>query len=188
MSLVERVAHVMMAARPEGWRVSGTGPCFETSIFRLFALDLLWRHQTIAAGGEHTALISAQSAKLAVFGQSDGRCGPTKLPGLAKEPLVGVAAGDDHTLAITVQGELYEFWQSDQHLHFLNKEPLLRFSTAHRVILIASGAQHSACITSHGDLYTWGEGQNGQLGQLSCVVYCGYGYDCTYTYVIMCVL
>ena len=33
------------------------------------------------------------------------------------------------------------------------------------VVQVAPGTQHSACVTEDGSVYTWGDNEQGQLGQ-----------------------
>ena len=37
-----------------------------------------------------------------------------------------------------------------------------------RLVLLASGSNHMAAVTENGSLWTWGEGQSGQLGHGDC--------------------
>ena len=87
-------------------------------------------------------------------------------------PVVQVAAGYDHSLAVTSTGQLYAFgYNEDGQLGNVtsgdvNPIPLpvgLPGQTG-PVVQVAAGAYHSLALTSTGQLYAFGENYFGQLG------------------------
>ena len=144
----------------------------------------------LAAGAMHS-LVSTSTGQLYAFGFNRyGQLGnttnsgnpspnptPTRvvLPG-ATGTISGVAAGIDHSLALTTTGQLYAFGLNDYgelgispNSGTSNPNP-----TPTRVTLpgatgpvteVAAGLEHSLALTSTGQLYAFGANQYGQLGK-----------------------
>ena len=143
----------------------------------------------VASGFEHTLAITA-SGQLYAFGNNFfGQLGsptnantatpnptpaPVVLPGEVG-PVTQVAAGSQHSLALTASGQLYAFGSnitgqlgSDRNVTTANPNP-----TPALVVLpgkvgvitqIAAGDSHSLALTSSGQLYAFGSNGLGQLG------------------------
>ncbi|XP_040893985.1 secretion-regulating guanine nucleotide exchange factor isoform X2 [Toxotes jaculatrix] len=93
-----------------------------------------------------------------------------------KGPVVSVAAGLRHSLAVTDSGCVYQwgtglFSQAKRALsphpipsHLCSKVPCLvpglDQKTSH---LVAAGSAHCVCLTGDGDLFLWGSNKHGQL-------------------------
>ena len=85
---------------------------------------------------------------------------------------MSVACGHNFTLALTQIGEVWSFGSGDDGQLGLGDtghrlKPAWvggRDFFEHPVILVAGGMAHAACVTSKGVLYTWGNGENGVLG------------------------
>ena len=84
--------------------------------------------------------------------------------------MLQVSLGEAHTLVLDNDGQIYSFeWGDLGQLGFptntkefiINK---VEVGKGERVREIAAGAVFSCAITTNGELYTWGSGQNGQLG------------------------
>jgi len=99
---------------------------------------------------------------------------PVTLPG-ALGPVTRVAAGGEHSLAVTSSGQLYAFGgnrysQLGNRIHEKTEEPnptptLVRLPGAlGPVTQVAAGAEHSLAVTSAGQLYAFGHNEFGQLG------------------------
>ncbi|XP_034442932.1 secretion-regulating guanine nucleotide exchange factor isoform X2 [Hippoglossus hippoglossus] len=93
-----------------------------------------------------------------------------------KDPVVSVAAGLRHSLAVTGSGAVYQ-WGTGLFSHAkraLNPHPVpphlcsqlpclvpgLDQKISH---LVAAGSAHSVCLTGDGDLFLWGSNKHGQL-------------------------
>jgi alpha-tubulin suppressor-like RCC1 family protein len=99
--------------------------------------------------------------------------------------IIYVTCGWTHSFCIDKNGLLYGFGKgTDGQIgtctppcDVLYPTPLsLASFNWHRVTKVWSGMYHSAAVTSNGELYTWGRGQDGQLGLCVCVlvvVVCG---------------
>ncbi len=144
----------------------------------------------IAAGGAHSLAVTS-TGQLYVFGLNKfGQLGiatnsgttsanPTpalvSLPG-ASGPVIQIAAGGDHSLAVTSTGQLYafglnEFGQlgiaTNSGTTSANSTPTLVSlpGASGPVIQIAAGEDHSLAVTSTGQLYAFGLNESGQLGR-----------------------
>lgn len=114
-------------------------------------------------------------AKCKGLGHSDGAS--TMHPTLVEFPVsedlkfTQVSCGDEHTLALTEDGEVW-VWGSGEygrlgngwHSDALTPEPVEVLSALSGCKYIACGKAFSAAITDAGALYTWGRNDNGQLG------------------------
>ena len=89
---------------------------------------------------------------------------------LAENRVVSVAAGANHTLAITTDGALYSFGGGgDGQLgHGDTEEQKLPKRVAalakHTVMHVGASGYHSIAITAAGIAFSWGEGTDGKLG------------------------
>ncbi|XP_062513576.1 probable E3 ubiquitin-protein ligase HERC4 isoform X2 [Corticium candelabrum] len=85
-------------------------------------------------------------------------------------PLIQVAAGGYHSLALTVSGHLYswgknEFGQLGVGDKFSRSLPTLVTSLPRQhICYVACGEDHSAALTKSGAVFTFGSSGNGQLG------------------------
>ena len=124
----------------------------------------------VAAGCEHSLAVTADGAVWAWGLNSDGELGdgrtashttPELVSGLPGDA-VAVAAGCHHSLALTSDGEVWEWGESTisaqvRPVHATALDGL-------HVVSIAAGGEHSAAVTRSGDVYAWGDNRSGQLG------------------------
>lgn len=109
----------------------------------------------------------AKNGRLGIVGGTQFTLQPVQIPG----QVTAIAAGQDHSLVVTANGDLYS-WGSQEHRQLgYDLEPGSRFEGTPRKIIklsketvigVAASAIHSVCFTST-SLYTWGQNQ-GQLG------------------------
>ena len=80
---------------------------------------------------------------------------------------------DLHTIVLTSEGCVYtfgsndEFGQTGHSMAYGNHSTPKRVTgclESKKVVFVDANGCHSACITEDGDTYTWGTGENGQLG------------------------
>jgi len=100
---------------------------------------------------------------------------PKLVKELTNRHVVGVAAGEYHTCAVTDCGQLFT-WGSNEdgqlgHGVRRSNEPEPRLVTSlslegYCVRQVACGGSHTAVIVEGGDLYTWGLADLGQLGYM----------------------
>ncbi len=143
----------------------------------------------VAAGAFHT-LVLTSSGQLYAFGDNrEGQLGnatnietekPNPTPTLVSlpgeiGPVTQIAAGADHSLALTSSGQLYAFGDNEtgQLGNATNVETEKPNPTptvvslpgeVGPVTLIAAGESHSLAVTSSGQLYAFGYNRYGQLG------------------------
>nr|XP_015798394.2 probable E3 ubiquitin-protein ligase HERC1 isoform X1 [Nothobranchius furzeri] len=139
--------------------------------------------QMIEAGQYCTFSVSADGSVKACGKGSYGRLGlgdsnnqsmPKKLvlePHRKMKKVSSSKGSDGHTLAITVEGEVFSWGDGEygklghcnsatQKYPKIIQGPLL----GKVVVGVSAGYRHSAAVTNDGELYTWGEGDFGRLG------------------------
>jgi alpha-tubulin suppressor-like RCC1 family protein len=144
------------------------------------------------AAGAYFSLAATSSGQLYAFGENVyGQLGnPTNdltdepnptptlvtLPGEVG-PVIQVAAGQDHSLALTASGQLYAFGMNAYGQLGIPAGPEYPTIEAHptptlvhlpsaagRIIRIAAGMDYSLALTASGQLYAFGSDYNGELG------------------------
>jgi len=92
----------------------------------------------------------------------------TKIP--AGIRFKAVAAGYEHSLALTVDGQIY-VWGANHagqlglgHYKMVDRPELLPTQANLRFLEIAAGVDHSLAISEKGEIYSWGGNWAGQLG------------------------
>ncbi|KAL8832236.1 MAG: hypothetical protein Q9170_004957 [Blastenia crenularia] len=85
--------------------------------------------------------------------------------------VVKLSAGDSHTLALTDEGLVYGWgtFRNNEGILGFNKDILVQSTPAllpglRKIIDIASGSNHALARDQKGVVYTWGSGQQNQLG------------------------
>lgn len=134
----------------------------------------------VSCGGAHTAAV-ADDGTLFTFGLNEkGQLGHSRgdkfvaapLEVTLPDPVASVAAGDQHTLALTSAGEVWSWGAAGEgalgigHPKELRQvEPrLVRGLEGCKVTAVAAGAMHSMALTASGEVLTWGRGDFGALG------------------------
>ncbi|RKO96080.1 RCC1/BLIP-II, partial [Caulochytrium protostelioides] len=135
---------------------------------------------SICAGGMHSAALTADG-EIYTWGCNDhmslGRPGEETEPGLVQGALTGqyvtkVVCGDSVTACLTTEGRVYAwgtFRDNNGVFGFyhdikVQDTPLLIEELEH-VTAISAGTNHLAAHTSDHKIYTWGVGEQGQLGR-----------------------
>jgi alpha-tubulin suppressor-like RCC1 family protein len=130
---------------------------------------------SISSGTRHSAIVTVEG-KIYGFGHNDKRqitsnSSQEKIasPYYIQHParFIAVSCGNNHTLALTNNHEVYSFGSND--LGQLGCGPranpgLNKVDIPERVVSIVAGHDHSCALTESGKLYVWGCGTNGQLG------------------------
>ncbi|KAK5867268.1 hypothetical protein PBY51_011777 [Eleginops maclovinus] len=143
------------------------------------------RVSKVACGWEFTIFLSDSGRVLACGSNAFGQLGVGKslshsadllVVESLKDPVVSVAAGLRHSLAVTVSGCVYQ-WGTGLCSHAkraLSPRPVpshlssavpclvpgLDHKTAH---MVTAGLAHCVCLTGDGDLFLWGSNKHGQL-------------------------
>jgi len=134
----------------------------------------------VAAGGFHTTVVMIDGALWAWGMGSDGQLGlgdrevrlaPVRVgvdEAFGGSPVLTVACGNRHTLAVTKAGTLWSWGQGDGgklgHNDYDSRLVPTQVEAQHfgyvRIVCAASGLTHSTAMTEHGGLYTWGIGRH----------------------------
>ena len=135
----------------------------------------------MSAGYCHTVAVTA-GGRLYTWGYNDfGQLGHVNNPGRLVPTLVGAGAfggsavvmaacGHSHTLVVTQDGALWACGRGNHGQLGLNNvqnrrafERVGAFDGT-KVVVAAAGREYSAVVTEDGALWTWGRGDDGQLG------------------------
>ncbi len=138
----------------------------------------------LACGGMHTIALTVDG-KLWTWGNNDdealGRQGNESLPGLVEGVLSGVqvqmvSAGDSHSAALSRDGRVFNWGVYKDSNGYIGHSPGLKKAAepmevaglqGKRMKFIASGADHTFAVAANEyDVYSWGNGEQGQLGPL----------------------
>ena len=140
----------------------------------------------LSADGHVFSWGHGRSGKLG-HGNEDIKMHPCVVEGLLRVVVRAIAASESHSLAVTVEGDLYS-WGSDRFgqlgLGTVGgpTDAANRIVTTPRrvdalrkmsVVSAAAGEAHSLCFTKDGELYAWGSNQHCQLGLKPSETSCG---------------
>lgn len=134
----------------------------------------------VVCGACHTAVLTDEG-NLFTFGLNDeGQLGhsggfdkvPVPVEVKLQDPIVAVAAGDYHTLALTHSGEVWAWGSNDKgqlgigdSIHELPATPRrLKTLTGAGVVALAAGSEHSLALLRTGEVLSWGSSVQGALG------------------------
>ncbi|XP_076467037.1 X-linked retinitis pigmentosa GTPase regulator-like isoform X3 [Babylonia areolata] len=136
------------------------------------------KSKLVACGRSHT-IIATESGNIYTFGANgEGQLGvegvadsnmPKHLDTLPVTPWKMLAAGCDHSMALTDDGRVFVWGGSSEGQLGLGEDesevPVPKeLDVGQPVTCIACGYYHSALVTENGDLYTFGESEGGKLG------------------------
>eukprot|EP00771_Trimastix_marina_P003104 gnl/Trimastix_PCT/430.p1 GENE.gnl/Trimastix_PCT/430~~gnl/Trimastix_PCT/430.p1 ORF type:complete len:445 (+),score=34.02 gnl/Trimastix_PCT/430:925-2259(+) len=138
---------------------------------RLRQLSTCWnlRHQLFGPGKGVIAFGPNDYGQLG-DGTTTCRLSPVELTGpVAALRPQQIAAGYDHTLALTSHGEVHAWgWRlGDGTMGYENQLVPVRVGgelAAKRVVQVECGSFHSLALTDQGEVYAWGLNDEGQLG------------------------
>nr|XP_032812660.1 E3 ubiquitin-protein ligase HERC2 isoform X4 [Petromyzon marinus] len=103
-------------------------------------------------------------------GGSDGCKVPQKIESLAGLGVVKVECGSQFSVALTKSGAVFTWGKGDYHRlghgsdDHVRRPRQVQALQGKKVIAIATGSLHCICCTEDGDVYTWGDNDEGQLG------------------------
>jgi alpha-tubulin suppressor-like RCC1 family protein len=126
----------------------------------------------VDAGRRHLVVLTRNGTLLNYGVDARGKQAPVRV---ALSPAWGrvrsISAGDDHTLAVTSRGYLLA-WGANSSGQLGTGRAGDRLAPVRvtlprargRVVRVLAGARHGVAVTSASEVYTWGEGNLGQVG------------------------
>ncbi|DAA28802.1 TPA: hect domain and RLD 5 [Bos taurus] len=134
--------------------------------------------------GDYHSLALSKGGELFAWGQNlDGQLGvgrifaststPEIVENLSGVPLVQISAGEAHSMALSMSGNVYSWGRNDCGQlglgHTYNKESpsCIEALDDQKVEFLACGGCHTALLTKSGLVFTFGDGKYGQLGHNS---------------------
>uniref|UniRef100_A0A672Q5U6 E3 ubiquitin-protein ligase HERC2 n=1 Tax=Sinocyclocheilus grahami TaxID=75366 RepID=A0A672Q5U6_SINGR len=103
-------------------------------------------------------------------GGSDGCKVPMKIDSLTGLGVVKVECGSQFSVSLTKSGAVYTWGKGDYHRlghgsdDHVRRPRQVQGLQGKKVIAIATGSLHCVCCTEDGEVYTWGDNDEGQLG------------------------
>ncbi|XP_058922820.1 E3 ISG15--protein ligase HERC5 isoform X1 [Kogia breviceps] len=134
--------------------------------------------------GDYHSLALSKGGVLFAWGQNlDGQLGvgrtfasiptPQVVEHLSGVPLVQISAGEAHSMALSMSGNIYSWGRNDcgqlglGHTDNKDSPSLIEVLGDQKVEFLACGGSHTALLTKGGLVFTFGAGTYGQLGHNS---------------------
>ncbi|XP_055153000.1 E3 ISG15--protein ligase HERC5 isoform X2 [Symphalangus syndactylus] len=134
--------------------------------------------------GDYHSLALSKGGELFAWGQNlHGQLGvgrkfpstttPQIVEHLAGVPLAQISAGEAHSMALSMSGNIYSWGKNEfgqlglGHTESKDYPSLIEALDNQKVEFLACGGSHSALLTQDGLLFTFGAGKHGQLGHNS---------------------
>ncbi|XP_015200074.1 probable E3 ubiquitin-protein ligase HERC3 isoform X1 [Lepisosteus oculatus] len=134
----------------------------------------------VMCGSKHCLALSKDGQIFAWGQNSNGQLGlgkgepsklsPQPLKSLSGIPLAQIAAGGDHSFAVSLSGAVFGWGRNSAGQLGLNDEQEravpchIKSLRTQKVVYISCGDEHTAALTKDGGLFTFGDGSQGQLG------------------------
>ena len=139
-----------------GQRVDAVSTAYDQS-FAITAVGAVWSWG-VGAGGQLG------------HGDEQRQSLPKQVEALAGQHVVAVTAGEHHGLALTADGAAWSWGyghygrlgHGDEQRQLLPKK--IEAWSGRRVVAVSAGVDHSLAIAANGAVWSWGRGDNGQLG------------------------
>ncbi|EOD29477.1 E3 ubiquitin ligase [Emiliania huxleyi CCMP1516] len=133
----------------------------------------------VSAGSDHSLALTTDGRVWSWGYGRDGRLGhgdeqrqllPKRVEAFAGQRVIVVTAGAYHSLALTADGSVWSWGEGasgklghgDQQRQLLPKK--VEAFAGQRVVAVSAGTYHSLAITADSAVWSWGEGNSGQLG------------------------
>jgi alpha-tubulin suppressor-like RCC1 family protein len=133
----------------------------------------------IVSGAQHVFALTKSGNVISWGGNRKGQLGdgqmtsstiPLTLSMLRHRPVISLACGESHSMALTIGGSIFVWGENAQGQLGLGdttprlRAELIRSLRAAKAVKISCGRQHSAVISKSGLLFTFGSNSFGQLG------------------------
>ncbi len=138
----------------------------------------------IAAGGAHSLALKSDGT-VWVWGENDdGQLGegtnndaasPVQVNAFRLVRAVGIAAGDQHSLAVDGNGDVWAWGRNDfgqlGDSSIISRTTPVKVKQLTGVVQVAAGATHSLARKSDGSVWAWGDRRHLQLGEAALAPY-----------------
>jgi len=129
-------------------------------------------HTLMVASGQVYSWGASSFGALGHSEQNFDQLNPTRIRALRRTAAKQVAAGCEHSLALSNSGEVYAWGRIQNGRLGINYPKQQRFehiprkipTLSAKVASICAGSHHSMCVMESGLLYSWGCNESGQLG------------------------
>lgn len=125
--------------------------------------------------GNSASALAYSTRPVTVAGENNSSKSLSEMLVEKNESISNIAAGRDHTLAVSNQGNLYSWGANTYGQLGVNSRDNRYFPVQVKgyngggyltdVILIGAGAEHSLAVRTDGSVWSWGRNNKGQLGQ-----------------------
>ena len=125
--------------------------------------------------GNSASALAYSTRPVTVAGENNSSKSLSEMLAEKNESISNIAAGRDHTLAVSNQGNLYSWGANTYGQLGVNSRDNRYFPVQVKgyngggyltdVILIGAGAEHSLAVRTDGSVWSWGRNNKGQLGQ-----------------------
>nr|XP_002745648.3 E3 ISG15--protein ligase HERC5 [Callithrix jacchus] len=127
----------------------------------------------LSKGGELFAWGQNLHGQLGVGRKFPSTTAPQIVEHLAGIPLAQISAGEAHSMALSMSGNIYSWGKNEfgqlglDHTESKDSPSLIEALDNQKVEFLACGGSHTALLTQDGLLFTFGAGKHGQLGHNS---------------------
>ena len=131
----------------------------------------------LAAGAQHSLALKNNGTVWAWGENDDGQLGegtnndawsPVQVRAFALVRALAIAAGDNHSLAVDGNGEVWAWGKNDfgqlGDSSIVNRSTPVKVKQLAGVVQVAAGATHSVALKSDGSVWAWGDRRHLQLG------------------------
>lgn len=131
----------------------------------------------LAAGAQHSLALKSNGTVWAWGENDDGQLGegtnndawsPVQVQAFALVRALALAAGDNHSLAVDGNGEVWAWGKNDfgqlGDSSIVSRSTPVKVKQLSGVVQVAAGATHSVALKSDGSVWAWGDRRHLQLG------------------------
>ena len=152
----------------------GNGSSENQAIPKIIHSKTVRRYKSLACGAYHTLFVDSEGELLGcgkkelILTKYDEN-EPKALEWFFNKKVVMVCAGEEHSIAVTTEGDSYS-WGLNKYgkigNHTENDPQIVPFKLElpSDIICISTRTNHCLCLVSSGEIYSWGCGSGGRLG------------------------
>ena len=136
----------------------------------IVAVSCSFNHTAVVTEGGHLYTFGDGDYGELGHGNTDNKTTPALVAGVSNETVVAVSCGSFHTAVVTANGDLYTFGYGvygelgHGNTNQQNAPKQVTGVSNETVVAVSCGETHTAVVTASGHLYTFGNGDYGQLG------------------------